>query len=221
MICEKYHVECVEVLTGFKYIAEKIREWEQQGGKPRYLFGGEESYGYLLGTHVRDKDAVISACLIAEMARAAKKEKKSLVDCLHDLYQSYGVFREGQVTIAFEEGKVGKERQQALLKSFREHPVQSIAGLQVVRFGDYLSQKVRDLASGVEIDIHLPRSDVLLFELEDGSKVFIRPSGTEPKTKVYLMARNSGYTGSLSDAILDCDKKLQKMRQDMLAFTQS
>ncbi len=218
VICDSYQVACFEVLTGFKYIAQKIREWESQKDGYRYLFGGEESYGYLLGTHVRDKDAVILACLLAEIAAFLQKEGKTFVDYLHELYKTHGVYRERLCTIEFEEGKIGKEKQKQLLDRLRTSPPTSFAGCPVKCFVDYKFLIRKDFTDHTEEKILLPSSDVLLFELEDRSKIFVRPSGTEPKTKIYLMAHEVYKEGSIETAIARCDAKLERFKEVMLSI---
>lgn len=198
-IVTSHKATCFDVLTGFKYIAEKIREWEQTGTY-HYLFGAEESYGCLLGTHVRDKDACIATCMMAEIALFAKKQKKTLVDLLDDLYRRYGVYREELISLDFEESKEGKERMQMMMHTFREKTPSDIAGIPVIR--------VEDLNKKKEAPNALPQADVLILELNDESKIVIRPSGTEPKVKIYLMVKEIDPTPSLDAAKKRADTKV-------------
>jgi phosphoglucomutase/phosphomannomutase len=182
-IAEAHKASCFDVLTGFKYIAEKIREWESEESGYKFIFGGEESYGYLFGSYVRDKDAVVSSCLIAEAAIDAKKEGKTLVDVLYDIYDKYGYFEERLISLEFEESKAGKERLQHVMQQHRLHPPTELAGEQIVRIIDLLQEGVSDL----------PKSDVLIWYLAGGTKVVVRPSGTEPKAKVYVMMQEKEF----------------------------
>jgi phosphoglucomutase len=180
-IADYYDVECYNTLTGFKYIGELMTELE---GKKQFIAGGEESYGYLIGEHVRDKDAVVSAVLIAEMAAYYKDQGSSLYDTLLDIYQQHGYFREELVSV-YKRGREGAEEIQQMLKSYRENPPEELGGSKVVTIKDYLEGRAKDLTSGEESDIDLPSSNVLQFVTENGSIVSVRPSGTEPKIKFY------------------------------------
>lgn len=184
-ICDHYHVPCFNVLTGFKYIAEKIRNWEQQPDGYQFVFGGEESYGYLLGTHSRDKDAIVSSDLICEAALQAKLRGQTLVDNLYDLYRKYGIYQENLLSINFDETKEGKEQMALGMRRLREFGLHEINGIPVLAIEDYIKSTRLDLKTGVTTQLTLPVSDVLLYWLADGSKVMVRPSGTEPKVKVY------------------------------------
>lgn len=178
LIAESYNVTPFEVLTGFKYIGEKIHEWEKSHAHT-FLFGAEESLGFLYGTHSRDKDATSAACLIAEMALQLKKEGKTLVDLLEDLFKKYGSFMERQLAIPFGEGKEGMEKMQQGMEALRKSPPKEIDGDKIIEVIDYLKD-----------DTGLPKSNVLLFRVEDKSKFVIRPSGTEPKIKIYGLVRH-------------------------------
>jgi phosphomannomutase len=196
-IAAAYKVACFEVLTGFKYIGEKIHEWEL---KPthQFLFGAEESYGYLIGTHARDKDGIAAGCLFAEVAFRMKEHGKTLVDLLHEIYTKFGIFREKQFSLTFEEGKKGLDAIHKLMNNLRQSTPTMMAGKKVVAMEDLLKAS------------HLPKSDVLIFRLEDESKVIIRPSGTEPKLKVYLATKTTGFS-SVQDGIADCDSRLDQL----------
>ena len=195
-IVESYKASCVDVLTGFKYIAERIRQWEQESNGKQFVFGGEESYGYLFGTYARDKDAVISTCLIAEVARHAKRAGKTLVDYLNDIYLEWGFFAEIVVSWKFEETKVGKDTMAQVMSNLRKLPPQKLSEHAVVAYSDFLIQE-KQLINGTKEKINLPVADVLIFELDEGSRVVVRPSGTEPKIKVYFMLRQKLETKTL------------------------
>jgi phosphoglucomutase/phosphomannomutase len=173
-ICSFYKVHLCKVLTGFKYIGEKIHKWENPKERLSFIFGAEESYGYLLGTHSRDKDAIVCCCLLAEMALQAKQKGITLFDSLKELYQKYGIFRESQSSIEFSPGKEGMEAMQHLMERLRKNPPKTLVGKKVILLEDYLQE-----GTG------LPKSDVIALTLEDKSKIIIRPSGTEPKVKIY------------------------------------
>ncbi|MBM3404107.1 MAG: phospho-sugar mutase [Bacteroidetes bacterium] len=181
-----FHVPCFDVLTGFKYIADVIR---QQEGKMQYIIGGEESFGYLIGDFVRDKDAVTACSLIAEAAAWAKEEGKTPYEVLIDLYLQFGVSYDSLLSIT-RKGQKGTEEIQSMMTNFRKNPFQTIAGSKVIKIKDYLTPEERDLTSGLSIPIDLPKSNVLQFFLEDGSRISARPSGTEPKIKFYFSIRH-------------------------------
>ncbi|MBU6383273.1 MAG: phospho-sugar mutase [Verrucomicrobia bacterium] len=176
-IAESFGGKCIDVLTGFKYIGEQIGIWEKAFDSYQYLFGAEESYGYLFGTFVRDKDAVSAACLIAEMAASAKSQGKTLVDILHALYAEFGIHLQSLTSLSFPDSQAGMDETNALMRTLRTTPPQEIGGQAVVLREDFLP--------GLH---HLPPSDVLRFWLKDQSKLVIRPSGTEPKVKIYAEA---------------------------------
>ncbi|HIZ21064.1 MAG TPA: phospho-sugar mutase [Firmicutes bacterium] len=210
-IAEKYGCTLVEVLTGFKYIGEQIGLLEKAGHPERYVFGFEESYGYLSGTYVRDKDAVVASMLICEMAAYYKKQGKTLLEVLDSLYAEFGVYLHAQVNAAFE-GEQGMEIMQKLMESLRENRPQEIAGLRVTGFADYLRSVKVDVASGASTEIHLPKSNVLSFALEGGAGVVVRPSGTEPKVKAYITAtgRSREEAAALAEQLTQAAKELLK-----------
>lgn len=190
VIAEHYKKPCFNVLTGFKYIAQKIREWEKDPKNGfQFVFGGEESYGYLLGTQVRDKDAIIMSALICEMALDAKRNGKTLVDKLDELYAKYGVYFESLLSIKFDESKEGRLKMTEGFRKLQHTPPNQLAGLPVAALEDYQRCIRTNLKTGESESLTLPKSDVLLFWLEDGSKAIIRPSGTEPKIKIYCGVR--------------------------------
>ena len=183
-ICKDYGVAVENVLTGFKFIGEKMNQYEASG-EYTYLLGFEESYGYLSGTHARDKDGVEGAMLITEMAAYYKAQGKNLYDALLDLYDKYGTYRERTLALTFM-GIEGAEKIKNVMADIRSNPPKDIAGLKVKAISDYLSRERTDLETGKKTDITLPVSNVLLFELEGGAWLAARPSGTEPKIKFYI-----------------------------------
>ena len=178
----KFGVEYFDVLTGFKYIAEIIKQLE---GTKSYIGGGEESYGYLAGEFVRDKDAVMACALIAEAAAWAKDQGKMLYDVLLDIYVEFGFYKESLLNIT-KKGKSGAEEIQAMMAGYRQNPPMVINGSKVVMIKDYKEQVTKDFAKGTTTKLEMSKSDVLQFFTEDGSKISIRPSGTEPKIKFYF-----------------------------------
>ncbi len=186
-IARKYGCELRDLLTGFKYIGEQIGLLEQAGEDERYVFGFEESYGYLAGTYVRDKDAVVTSMLIVEMASYYRLKGMTLLDRLSQLYEEYGVYCHSQVTAAFE-GEQGMIAMDALMNGLRENPPQEIGGCKVLSCADYERKVATDFVSGVTTPLTLPRSNVLSYVLEDGAGLILRPSGTEPKIKAYITA---------------------------------
>lgn len=186
-IAEKFGCEMVEVLTGFKYIGEQITMLEEKGEADRYVFGFEESYGYLSGTYVRDKDGVVASMLVCEMAAFYKKQGKSLLDMMQELYKEHGVYRNILLNAQFE-GAEGMEAMKNLMESLRNQPPKEIGGLRVVGIADYRESTKTNLKTGKTAVINLPKSNVLSFALEGNAGVIVRPSGTEPKVKAYVTA---------------------------------
>lgn len=183
-ICKAYGVELIEVLTGFKFIGEQIGFLEAKGEEDRYIFGFEESYGYLAGSYVRDKDAVVASMLICEMAAYYRTKGISMMQARENLYQKYGVYVHAQHSFTFE-GESGMIRMQNIMEHLRTNRPEQIDNLKVIQFADYEKQVSIDLTTRTETAITLPKSNVLSFTLEQGAKVIIRPSGTEPKIKAY------------------------------------
>ncbi|MDX1908386.1 MAG: phospho-sugar mutase [Bacteroidia bacterium] len=177
-----YGVDCYNVLTGFKYIAELIKELE---GQKKFIGGGEESYGYLVNDFVRDKDAVISCAMLAEVVAWAKDQGKSLFDLLLEVYSQFGLFREGLISLS-RKGKKGAEEIQQMMADLRSNPPKTINGSEVLKMQDYKSLIEKDLRTGEETKLNFPSSNVLQFHTADGSKISARPSGTEPKIKFYF-----------------------------------
>ncbi len=182
-IASNYHIELIEVLTGFKFIGEKIKEFDETGLK-KYLFGFEESYGYLAGTFARDKDAVVASMLIGEMAAYYKCRGMSLYEGLQEIFQKYGYFVEGITSFTLE-GKEGVEKINGAMDAMRQHKSADFGGLRVAAIRDYQTRETFITETGENKALDLPVSNVLYYELEDGSWFCIRPSGTEPKIKIY------------------------------------
>ena len=193
-ISKDYNVELIDVLTGFKYIGEKIKEFEINKDKS-YLFGFEESYGYLAGTFVRDKDAVVAAALICEMTLYYKKQGKNLYEALTDLYDKYGYFKESLVSLELQ-GKEGQEKIANCIEHLRHSMKTQINGINIIKKQDYKLSIEKDLVKIEENIINLPKSNVLKFVLEDDSWFVVRPSGTEPKMKVYLSVKGNSFENS-------------------------
>ncbi len=210
-IARSFGIESYDVLTGFKYIAEKIRLFE---GKKRFIGGGEESYGYLVGDSVRDKDAVISCCMLAETAAWAKDQGMSMYELLIKIYKDYGFYLEDLISIT-KKGKAGAEEIQQMMKDYRSSPPSHINGEKVVLIKDYKNQIEKDILNGIDSVIDLPKSDVLQFFLESGSKITVRPSGTEPKIKFYF-----GVKGKLED-VSHFDEVNKKMGEQLEAIISS
>lgn len=181
-IAQAHGVKCYNTLTGFKYIAETIR---QRDKKESFIAGAEESYGYMIGDFVRDKDAITSCAIICEMAAYAREQGLSIFEFLIHIYQQYGLYKEDLLSIT-KKGKEGAEAIKAMMNTFRKNPPQEINGSRVIKLLDYTNSTEKDILSGEEKSIPLPTSNVLQFILEDGSKISARPSGTEPKIKFYF-----------------------------------
>lgn len=185
-MAEKLGIPCYNTLTGFKYIAELMGKLD---GKKTFIAAGEESYGYMVGDFVRDKDAVSACAFFAAMAAAATAEKKSLYDWLIDMYVEYGYYKEQLLNVT-RKGQEGEQEIKAMMQKFRTNPPSEIIGSQVIRMLDYKSLKEKNLLTGKESTLDFPASDVLQFYLADETKVSVRPSGTEPKIKFYISVKS-------------------------------
>lgn len=186
-IAEKFKVGYFECLTGFKFIADVIRKQE---GKMKYIVGGEESFGYLIGDFVRDKDAVSACAILAEAAAWMASQGKSLFDLLIRIYQELGFYKEQLISVT-KKGKTGAEEIEKMMVDYRRNPPVNINNSKVVNIRDYLTLREKDLVTGKEKVIDLPKSNVLQFILEDGSRISVRPSGTEPKIKYYFSVKEN------------------------------
>ncbi len=196
-ICKKYGAQMADVLTGFKYIGEIILGLEQKNETDRYVFGFEESYGYLAGSYVRDKDAVVAAMLITEMAAYYKKQGKSLSQVIDDLYHEYGYYYNKTLNFYFE-GAEGMQKMSALMAGLRKNAPTQLAGYAVQGICDYEASTDTDLVTGETAEINLPKSNVLSYSLEGGNAAIVRPSGTEPKIKLYLTSVGKTQEDALS-----------------------
>jgi phosphoglucomutase len=184
-IAVKLQIDCYNTLTGFKYIAELMGQME---GKKNFIAAGEESYGYMVGDFVRDKDAVSACAFFAALAAAAKDEGFSLYDWLIQMYVDFGYYKEGLINLV-RKGATGEQEIKDMMQKFRTTPLKQFAGSPVTQILDYKSSIQKDVKSGKETKLDLPKSDVLQFYTEDGSKISVRPSGTEPKIKFYVSVK--------------------------------
>lgn len=208
VITKAYGVKMIEVLTGFKFIGEQIKFFEETGSN-NYVFGLEESYGCLAGTHSRDKDACVAVMCLCEVAAYCKKEGKTLWDMMVEMYEKYGYFKETQYTITLK-GLDGAKQIAAIMDKLRQNPPKAIGDLKVLRFRDYQEDRIVDMETGAVIPTGLPKSNVLYFELPDNFWCCARPSGTEPKIKFYM-----GVTGK---SIQDTEEKVEKLTEDLKAL---
>ena len=186
-ICKEYNTKVADLLTGFKYIGELITSLEKEGKEDNFVVGMEESYGYLRGIHARDKDAVVASLMIAEMAAVYKLKGMSLKQFMDSIYEKYGMYLNSVLNFAFE-GACGMQKMSDIMNSLREKSPVAFADKKVVKIADYKTSTVTDVLSGDVKEIKLPKSNVLSYSLENNSKVIIRPSGTEPKIKIYITA---------------------------------
>lgn len=208
-IARDYGCELREVLTGFKFIGEQITELETNGEEDRYVFGYEESYGYLIGTHARDKDGVVASMLICEMTAYYKSLGLNLIEQLENIYKKYGYFLAVQKSFV-SEGQAGLKKIADTMVRIRNNPPESFAGVKVSVFKDIDCGIAKNIETGMEEKIDLPRSNVLAFYLKDGSSAIVRPSGTEPKIKLYVNAvgKTEEEAAQMRDNILSAGEKL-------------
>lgn len=209
-VAESYGIQTINVLTGFKYIGEQITMLAEKGEQDRFLLGFEESYGYMSGDHVRDKDAVNGAMIICEMAEYYKKQGKTLIDALEDIFQKFGVYAAKVKGYTFE-GTDGMEKMANIMKELRSGAPSDIAGYKVLSHADY--QTSIRVKNGTESKIDLPAADVLEYDLENNLKVVVRPSGTEPKIKVYLtiVSDDREKIPGIADSLFASMEKLLKI----------
>ncbi|AIY74810.1 phospho-sugar mutase [Bacillus anthracis] len=205
-IAKTYGLDTVDTLTGFKFIGEKIKQYEESG-QYEFQFGYEESYGYLIRPFCRDKDAVQSVLFACEVAAYYKSQGKTLYDGLLEVFEKYGFFREDLVSLTLK-GKDGAEQIQEMMATFRENPPKEVAGLTVVAVEDYKASIITSLQDGHKEEIHLPKSNVLKYQLEDGSWFCLRPSGTEPKIKFYF--------GVQDNSLQNSEQKLLTIKEDIM-----
>ncbi len=207
VITKAYDVKQIEVLTGFKYIGEQIK-WFEENNTYNYVFGLEESYGCLAGTHARDKDAIVAVMCLCEVAAFCKKNGITLWDQMIKVYEEYGYFKEGLHTITMK-GVSGAQAIKDIMAALRKNPMKELAGLKVLKVRDYDVNEVTDMATGEKSETGLPKSNVLYFDLENDSWCCARPSGTEPKIKFYM--------GIKGESLADADAKLEALREALIA----
>ncbi|MBR2350993.1 MAG: phospho-sugar mutase, partial [Clostridia bacterium] len=210
-IAEDNGIKLHDVLTGFKFIGEVIKNYEARGEEDGFLLGFEESYGYLLGSYARDKDAVEASMIILEMTAYYKKLGMTLSDALAELYKIYGFYAERTVDI-YMEGLDGIEKRKRVMQSLRDSSPASIGGVSVATVGDYKSGRVVSLADGSIGTTGQPSSDVLYFTLVNGDKIIVHPSGTEPKIKIYILAHGDDQTA--------LEEKVAKYQTDSKKMTE-
>ena len=210
-ITKAYGVKEIDVLTGFKYIGEQIKKFEETGCN-NYVFGLEESYGCLAGTHARDKDAVVAVMCLCEVASYCKKQGITLWDMMIEMYDKYGYYKESQYAIT-KKGKEGLAEIAAMMDKLRKDPPKAFGDLKVRTFKDYKLKKTIDMETGAEGVTDLPESNVLYFDLENDSWCCARPSGTEPKLKIYF--------GVYASSEADAKARLEKIKGEMSAFVQA
>ncbi|MDD3741445.1 MAG: phospho-sugar mutase [Bacteroidales bacterium] len=214
-MAEHYKVKYYDVLTGFKYIADII---EKNYGKSKFIGGGEESYGFLAGDFVRDKDAVMSCMLIAEVAAWAKNQGKTLDELLIDIYVKFGYYLEGLKSLT-KKGKSGLEEIQAMMDKFRDQTPDSINGATVALVHDFEKSQTVDKISDLRYDISLPKSNVLQFDLVDGTKITVRPSGTEPKIKFYVSVHDKlNSVNEYCSKTVELKEKINKIIEELIKF---
>ncbi len=215
-IADHFNIDCFNTLTGFKWIADIIGKLE---GQREFIVGGEESYGYMVGESVRDKDAVASCAIIAELVAYCKQNGQTLFDRLISIYHQYGYYRESLISIT-KPGKSGADEIQEIMRKLRQDPPASFGGSAVRMIKDYQSSESKDLTSNETSAIDLPKSNVLQFFTEDGSKVSARPSGTEPKIKFYISVNNQLDNTSDHQAITELlEARINQIKQDLQDFT--
>lgn len=207
-IAKGYNIGLIEVLTGFKYIGQQILGFETSG-KGTYLFGFEESYGCLIGTHARDKDAIVATMALCEAAAYYKTQGKTLWDAMLDMYEKYGYYKDAIQSITLK-GIEGLQKIQEIMDTLRKNPPKEVAGYQVLKTRDYQADEILDVATGEKTKTGLPKSNVLYYDLNDDAWLCVRPSGTEPKVKFYY-----GVKGT---SLADSDEKSEKMGKDVLAM---
>jgi phosphoglucomutase len=211
-IADHFGIDSFDTLTGFKFIAGLIRKWE---GKKEFIGGGEESYGYLIGESVRDKDAIASCAIIAELTAWAKNNGKTLYELLENIYTQFGLYHESLMSIT-KKGQKGAEEIQQMMSDFRKSTPATLGGSLVKEVIDYQSSKCTNLISSEIIDVNFPKSNVLQFLTEDGSKISLRPSGTEPKIKFYFSVKKSMRNDkSMETNISELNQKIENIKAEL------
>ncbi|MBU2916148.1 phospho-sugar mutase [Reichenbachiella agariperforans] len=211
-IATHFNIESHDTLTGFKFIAGLIKEFE---GKKKFIGGGEESYGYLIGDSVRDKDAVASCAMLAEMAAWAKDNGKTVMQLLEEIYSQFGMYWESLSSLT-KKGKAGAEEIQQMMTDARTNTPSSLGGSPVVSLLDYQSGEATDLQNGTKTKMDFPKSNVLQFVTEDGSKVSLRPSGTEPKIKFYFSVKSpAGSNATIASQKTELNQKINQIKSEL------
>lgn len=210
-IAKAYGAGLIEVLTGFKYIGQQILGFETSG-KGEYLFGFEESYGCLIGTHARDKDAIVATMALCEASAYYKTQGKTLWDAMVDMYEKYGYYKDDVKSITLK-GIEGLQKIQEILETLRKNPPAEVGGYQVLRARDYKADTIRNIETGEVTKTGLPSSNVLYYDLTDDAWLCVRPSGTEPKVKFYY-----GIKGT---SLADADEKSEKLGEQVLSLIDS
>ncbi|KAA9327150.1 phospho-sugar mutase [Hymenobacter busanensis] len=215
-VARHYGIRSFQTLTGFKYIAGIIRDLEAQNNGQHYIGGGEESYGFMIGSFVRDKDAVSACCLIAEMAAVAKDQGRTLYEEMVQMYRTYGLYKEDLISLT-KKGQRGAEEIQEMMAQLRQNPPATLGGSPVVQLLDYQQQVARDLRTGQQTPLDHEKSNVLQFLTADGSKVSARPSGTEPKIKFYFSLKQPDFGNgqSFEQAQAQLDGRIQQIIREM------
>ena len=208
-IAKEYNLKLFEVLTGFKFIGEKMKMFDETK-EYSYQFGFEESYGCLVGTHARDKDAITAVMMLCEAAAYYKKKGLTLWDQMINIYKKYGFYKEGISTITLK-GADGAEKIKAILNNLRENPLTQIGGYKVLEFRDYEESTIKNMTTGEITKTDLPKSNVLYYELENDAWCCVRPSGTEPKIKFYL--------GAKENSMKKAEEALKVLADDMMKFS--
>lgn len=211
-VAEKYGCTVVDVLTGFKYVGEFISNLEKTGDEHRFIMGFEESYGYLIGTHARDKDGVAASLMVCEMAAYYKSQGKTLVDALDSIYAEFGIYVNSLHNFAFK-GASGMAKMAQIMSETRADPPKELAGLKVAKIHDFEAGTITDTQNGETQKIKLPRSNILAYDMCNGNFAIVRPSGTEPKIKVYITGCGKTKTEAqaIADALGNAMKKLLKI----------
>jgi len=218
-ISESYGAELVDVLTGFKYIGEQMYLMEKEQSGRTFIFGGEESYGYLAGTYARDKDAVVSSQLAAEIAAWCSTQGKTLGDYMDDIYRKYGYYLEKGSSLTLK-GREGAEKIAGLMEHFRTQTPERISGRKVVGVWDLIPGEKVSLETGEKVKTNLPKANVLIFYLEDNGSIAIRPSGTEPKVKFYFALKKDVGEAALKQVKEDTRKGIEKIETDLMAMAE-
>ena len=207
-IAKEYNMKLFEVLTGFKWIGEKIKQFEQNNTY-EYVFGFEESYGCLVGTHARDKDGIVAVMATCEAAAYYKSKGISALEQMENIYKKYGYYKEGQTALTFK-GIEGAEKIKTMMENMRKNPPMEFAGLKVLEFRDYQINEVKDYRNNTTRETGLPKSNVLYFDLENSSWCCVRPSGTEPKIKFYY--------GVCTNSSEESKEKLNQLKEYLANF---